>query len=391
MKIPGTTILAVGILTLGIGANVGMFTVIESVLLRPLRYPASSRLVHIASASGATSWLNFRDVANRSKTLENVAAYSQDLGVLQTLKASKRVAVAQVTPNLFSMLGIHALLGRAFTQAEGRHDGSKVILLSEGLWRSAFQSNPAIVGSEVEFGGKPYYIAVVMPARFVFPEEMDSDIANGVWLPLQPSDEMLRTRGFTFLEVLGRLRAGVSDAEAKREMNAIAAQMPRTDDGEPHMLQITRYRELLTGPVRPVLYGLFGALGMVLLIACANVSNLLIARCFARRQEFAVRVAIGAGRGRLLRQLLTEGALLSFAGCGIGVLLAQFALVMVRKLPASIMPRWKRSIFNGRSSWRWEPLQHSRRCCLPCSRRRWQPAPIHNRHYEAECGVRRAP
>ena len=172
-------------------------------------------------------------------------------------------------------------------------------------------------------------------------------------MPLQPTAEMLKDRGYHFFQMVGVMREGVTIAQAQKELDAIAAHIPQTDNHDKTEFAAWPYQEVLTGPVKPVLYALFGALGLVLLIACANVSNLLIARCLGRQQEFAVRAALGAGKARLIRQMLSEGLLLSLLGCGVGVGLAQLAMIAVRKLPEGTIPRGDRSRFTGPSCWCW--------------------------------------
>jgi putative ABC transport system permease protein len=342
-KTPGLTLLALLSLTLGVGANTAIFTVIESVLLRPLPYAHSDRLVFIGPGDqqgfASTSWLNYRDVQTQSKLLENVAGYSEDLSVVEGKDGSQSVVAPRVTTNLFSMLGVQPLLGRTFTEAEGQANGPQVALLSEGLWRQTFQADPGIVGQVVKIGGTPRSVIGVMPASFHFPEGMGADLQKGLWLPQQPTAEMLNQRGYHFFNVVGELRPRVSITQAQHELDAISSHIPHTDDGEGVRFRATPYQQVLTGPVRPVLYALFAALGLVLLIACANVSNLLIARCLGRQQEFAVRAALGAGRWRLSRQMLAEGMLLSLIGCGAGVVLARLAMIAISKLPQGTIPR----------------------------------------------------
>ena len=185
-------------------------------------------------------------------------------------------------------------------------------------------------------GGIACTVVGILPNTFHFPESMRPDLNKGVWLPLQPSAEMLKDRSYNFFKVVGELRPGVTVRQAQRELDAIAARIPRAKDEGKVAFQAGLYQEILTGPVRPVLFGLFGALALVLLIACANVSNLLIARCLGRQQEFAVRAALGASRRRLIRQMLSEGLALSLFGCGAGAGLAQLAMIGVRKLTGTI-------------------------------------------------------
>ena len=338
------TILAVLTLALGIGANAAIFTVIEDVILRPLPYRDSSRLVFIGAPSdkpefGTTSWLNYHDIHEQSRLLESTAGYSEDLSVLETPDGSRSIAAPRVSTNLFSLLGARPLLGRTFNDAEGLAGGPDVVLLSEHLWKTAFHSNPGIVGQSARIGGHERTIVGVMPRSFHFPDQMGPYIEKGVWLPLQPTSEMLNDRGYHFFMVIAKLRSGVSIVQAQRELDAIASHIPRKADESKIAFEAFPYQELLTGPVRPELYALFGALALVLLIACANVSNMLIARCLARQQEFAVRAALGAGRWRLVRQLLSEGLILSLLGSTIGVVLAELTMVAIKKLPEGTIPR----------------------------------------------------
>jgi putative ABC transport system permease protein len=343
-KAPGMAALAVFTLALGVGANTAIFTVIENVLLRPLPYAHSDRLIYIGSSAdprgfSTTSWLNYQDIKAQSTLLQSVAGYSEDVSVLQTQDSSQTLAAPHVTPNLFSMLGVQPLLGRTFTESEGQPGGPLVTLLSEGLWRQSFRADSNIVGQTVKISDKPYTIIGVMPESFRFPEEVGSDLQKGLWVPLQATPQMLKDRGYNLFNVMGVLRPSATLAQAQHELDAIAAHIPRKKDEGEIKLRANSYHELLTGPVRPVLIALFGALGLVLLIACANVSNLLIARCLGRQQEFAVRTALGAGKMRLVRQMLAEGLALSLLGCGTGLLLAQAAMVGLRKLPDGTIPR----------------------------------------------------
>jgi putative ABC transport system permease protein len=343
-KTPGLAVLAILTLAFGVGANTAIFTVIESVLLRPLPYLHSDRLVYVSPASdkpgiASTSWLNYRDVRAESKLLNDAAGYSEDGSVIESQDGSLSVAAPRVTANLFSMLGVRPLLGRTFVDSEGLPDGPKVVLLSESLWRNGFHADPAIVGQAVKVGGEFHTVVGVMPGSFRFPESMGADMQKGVWIPLQPTPEMLNGRGFSFFDVVAALRPGATLAQLQQELNAIAAHIPKTHDGTATAFQTGLYQESLTGPIRPVLFALFAALTLVLLIACANVSNLLIARCLGRQQEFAVRAALGATRVRLIRQMLAEGMTLSLLGCGFGVALAHLAMVVVSKLPDGTIPR----------------------------------------------------
>jgi putative ABC transport system permease protein len=341
----GFTLLAVVTLALGVGANTALFTVVESVLLRPLPYAHADRLTYIGTSGslqfGTTSWLNYRDIRDQSRRFKAVGGYSNDVSVIEGKEGSQSVVAPRMTPNTFSILGIQPLLGRTFTEAEGQPNGPQVAILSEGLWRQSFSGDPGIVGRTVKIGGMTRTIVGVMPAAFRFPEEVGPDIRKAVWLPLQPTPQMLSLRGYNFFSIVGELRPGVTTAQAQSELDAIAGRIRQIDPKKASELSLTAapYQERLTGPVRPVFYALLGALALVLLIACANVANLLIARCLGRQQEFAVRTALGASRARLILQMLTEGALLSVFGCSLGMALAGLALAAVHKLPDGTIPR----------------------------------------------------
>ena len=344
-KSPGFAVLAVVTLALGIGANTAMFTVIESVLLRPLPYQHSDRLVYIGPAEGegftSTSWVTYRDVREQAKNLENVALYSEDVGVVQGKEGSLSVVSPGVTPSLFKLLGVQPLLGRTFTEDEGQTGGPQVVLLSEGLWRQAFNADPAITGKTIRVNGKPRQVVGVMRSAFHFPETMGLDLTKGIWLPIQPTTEMQNDRGSHFFYIIAGLKQGVTLDQEKAELAAIAQHIRQVDPekGKDIAFRIANYHELLTGPVHDVFLALLIALGLVLLIACGNVANLLIARCLGRQQEFAVRAALGAGQLRLVRQLFVEGGLLSALGCAVGFGLAWLAITAVHKLPQDTIPR----------------------------------------------------
>ncbi|HEY7404144.1 MAG TPA: ABC transporter permease [Candidatus Angelobacter sp.] len=344
-KSPGFAALAVVTLGLGIGANTAMFTVVESVVIRPLPYAHSDRLVYIGPADqegfSTTSWLTYSDVRNQAQNLENVALYSEDIGVVQGKDGSKTVVTPGMTPNVFKLLGVAPLLGRTFTEDEGQPGGPQAVLLSEGLWREAFNSDREIVGKTIRVNGKSRTVVGVMPLRFRFPENMGEDLHKGLWLPLQPTPEMQAERGTHIFFIAAALKPGVSMEQARAELAAIAKHIQQVDPEKAKGLEfhIASYHDMLTGPVRPVFLALVIALGLVLLIACGNVANLLIARCLGRQQEFAVRAALGAGQLRLVRQLFVEGGLLSLLGCLVGFGLAWFAVAAVHKLPHDTIPR----------------------------------------------------
>ncbi|HZD94796.1 MAG TPA: ABC transporter permease, partial [Candidatus Sulfotelmatobacter sp.] len=344
-KSPGFAVLAIFTLAFGIGANTAMFTVVESVMLRPLPYQNADRLIYIGPAGeeglAATSWVTYGDVRNQAQKIENVALFSEDVGVIRGHGESTSVLTPGVTPSLFKLLGGKPLLGRTFTEEEGQTGGPQVVLLSEGLWRQSFQADPEIAGKTVRVNGKPRTVVGVMPSDFRFPESMGQDLRKGLWLPIQATAEMQRDRGSHFFYIMAALKSGVTPSQEQAELDAIAQHIRQIDPkkGKEIAFRIESYHDMLTGPVRDVFLALVIALGLILFIACLNVANLLIARCLGRQQEFAVRSALGAGQLRLVRQLFVEGGLLSVLGCLVGFGLAWLAIQAVQKLPQDTLPR----------------------------------------------------
>ncbi len=342
---PGFAALAVLTLAFGIGANTAMFTVVESVLLRPLPYAHPDRLVRIGPPNGTglnnTSWLNYRDIRDMTKTMDMVGLYAEDVGVVRGKEGSVSVVTPGVTTNVFRMLGARPLLGRTFTDDEGQAGVANTAVISEGLWRNVFNADPEILNRTIAVNGRPRAVVGVMPRDFRFPEAMGQEMQTGLWLPLSPTKEMQDERGESFFAILGQLKPGVTLAQNRGDLVAIVQRIHEIDSKAARDLsfRVLSYQESLTGPAAPVFVALLVAVGLVLLIACANVANLLIARCLVRQQEFAVRAALGAGQLRLMWQLIVEGALLSAIGCAVGFALAAFAIALVHKLPPDTIPR----------------------------------------------------
>ncbi len=341
----GFAALAVLTLAFGIGANTAMFTVVESVLVRPLPYAHPDRLVRIGPPNGTglnnTSWLNYRDIRDMATTMDMVGLYAEDVGVVRGKEGSVSVVTPGVTPNVFRMLGARPLLGRTFTDDEGQAGVANTAVISEGLWRNVLNADPEILNRTISVNGQPRAVVGVMPRDFRFPEAMGQEMQKGLWLPLSPTKEMQDERGESFFAILGQLKPGVTLAQNRGDLLAIVQRIHEIDSKAARDLsfRVLSYQESLTGPAAPVFVALLVAVGLVLLIACANVANLLIARCLVRQQEFAVRAALGAGQLRLMRQLIVEGALLSAIGCAIGFALAAFAIALVHKLPPDTIPR----------------------------------------------------
>jgi putative ABC transport system permease protein len=342
---PELNLLAVVTLALGIGANTAMFTVVQSVLLRPLPYLDANTLLQICSSAadsgGLLSWLDYRDIRDDTGILNGVAAYSNDVGVIQSNDASVSVVTTEVTPNLFELLGVRPLRGRTFNEEEGQTNGPPAVLLSEDLWRNTFGADPALVGKRVRVNGQERTVAGVMPKDFRFPESGGQDVAKGVWLPIQPTREMLHDRGYRFFTILARPIPGATVPQVQSKLRWISARIRAADSKADRTLEFRAvpYLEIVTGPVRAVFLALAAALALVLLIACANVANLLIARCLMRQHEFAVRAALGSGIRRLAGQIVVEAGLLSVLGCALGFFVAYWMLAAIHSLPPGIVPR----------------------------------------------------
>jgi putative ABC transport system permease protein len=344
-KSPGFAALAVITLAFGIGANTAMFTVVESVMVRSLPYANADKMVYIGLAGtqgfSNSSYKDYRDVHDQSRNLAGVGVYSEDVGVVQTANGSVSVATPRMSPSMFQMLGAQPEIGRTFTNDEGTRGGPLAVILSDRLWRESFQGDPSILNKTVRINNIPAAVVGVMPRNFRFPESTGSDVDNCAWLVMQPTEEMEKDRGYDLFTIIATLKPGVSLAAETSELQAIGQRIRETDThaGPKFGLYAANYQEMLTGPVGPVLLALMIALGLVLLIACANVANLLIARCLVRQHEFAVRSALGASGMRLARQLIVEGGALSVLGSALGFGLAWLAIALVHKLPSDTIPR----------------------------------------------------
>ncbi len=294
-KSPGFAVLAILTLALGIGANTAMFTVVESVLLRPLLYANADRLVSIGleGARGgddrptSTSYLNYRDIRDQSQTLAAVAGYSEDVGVVQGHDGSMSVLTPGVSTNLFPMLGAKPLLGRTFTEDEGKAGGPRVAILSEGLWRQGFSADPQIIGRTIRVNAQPRVVVGVMPRGFQFPESTGPDLNKGLWLPIQPTKEMLTERGYSFFLVIGQLKPGATVAQLRSEFTTIAKRIHQSDPKATRDIPFTAepYQRLVTGDVRGVLIALLVGFGPG------------IAHCVRQRGQFADRTLSGTAAG----------------------------------------------------------------------------------------------
>ncbi|HJR62254.1 MAG TPA: ABC transporter permease [Gemmatimonadaceae bacterium] len=326
---------AIAILTLavGIGATTAIFSVVQSVVLRPFSFANPERVVFVAERwkdlDGNVSAGNYVDWREQSRSFEHLAAIDYLNVTLADPEAPDRVLGAQVTANFFPMLGVAPQLGRTFTAEEDQPGNEQVVVLSHEMWTTRFAANPSVLGQSIQLNGRPYVVIGVMPPGFD-PTVSDEQL----WMPVAFTPERRAEHDEHYLVVMGRLARGVSAEQANAEMVSIMRGLAQRypDDNTARSARVISLQELILGNVRERLLVLLGAVALVLLIACGNVSNLLLARAAARAKEIAIRGAIGAGRGRIMRQLLTESLVLSLLAAVAGVALAY---AMIRGLLAS--------------------------------------------------------
>jgi putative ABC transport system permease protein len=330
VKQPGFTLVALLTLALGIGANTAIFGIVNAVLLRPLPYHEPDRVVLLWShwINWSKTWVSqgeLVDYQEQARSLEHVAAFSSTSFNLTGSGDPLRVLAAQAQPEIFAALGAQPIAGRLFTSDEDRPGHEHVVMLTEGLWRSQFGSDPSIVGRAIQLDAEPYTVVGVLPAALRLPLDYARRTFTQVWVPLALGPNDPRERGSHGLNALGRLKAGVPVVQAQAEIDTITQafqqRFPNQYDREFGLTLVPSPLEVF-GDVRPALMILLLAVGAVLLIACANVANLLLARSDARQKELAIRIVLGAGRGRIVRQLLTESMVLSALGGAAGVALA---------------------------------------------------------------------
>ena len=349
VKSPGFAIVALLTLALGIGANSAIFSVVNAILLRPLAYKNPEQLVlvnhnytkiNLKASVSAFGYAHYRDNA---KSFESIAAISGWAANLTGQGEPERLTGQTVTANFFPMLGAEAAIGRTFAVGEDSEGKNRVVVLSHGFWQRRFGGDKNILNKPLSLNGENYTVVGVMPESFQYGREIGMII--DLWSPIVFTPDQLSSNSITneFLAVMGRLRAGVSQQQAQAEMHNIAAnlrqQYMQGADASNWDLLLTSFREQVVGDISTMLWIVMLVVGFVLLIACANVANLLLARASARQKEIAVRTALGAGRWRIIRQLLTESVLLSVVGGGLGLIIGYWGVKALISLNADSIPR----------------------------------------------------
>ena len=347
LKKPGFTFIVVLALALGIGANTAIFSVVNTILLRPLPYKNSDRLIWLRETNPSAdikeetlSPPNYMDWKTQSQSFEEMGAFASTRITLTSGSGEpERINASYVADGFFSVLGAEAKIGRTFTPEEDRPGSNRVIILSNGLFERRFGSDPNLIGNTITINGNPYTVVGVMPKEFVSPKPDDRRPPEA-WSPLAADYNQDHRRG-DYLSVIARLKPDVTVEQARAEMATITErleqQYPDTNSGWSAI--VMPLHERFVGDIRPALMVLLGAVCILLLIACANVANLLLARATARQKEIAIRTALGARRGRIIRQLLTESVMLSLTGGALGLLFAFWGVGVLTSLSPGSIPR----------------------------------------------------
>jgi putative ABC transport system permease protein len=343
LKKPGLTLMTVLALALGIGANTAIFSVVNAVLIQPLPFAQPERLCygtgHIRDVTNqaAVSPLDYQDYREQNKSFAPLAAMIV-VPVPFNMTGNgepERLSSAIVTGDYFEAFGVRPALGRVFTRENERPGEYQVVVLSHGLWQRRFGGDPNIINRTVTFDGKSFTVLGVMPREFRFPQTAE------LWAPMSFQDfPEMKQRKAHFLRLVGRLKDGVTAAQAQTELDGIARHLAELypDTNRNWSLALHPLGAYLTGDLRPTLLILLGAVGLVLAVACANVANLLLVRATERQKEIAIRTALGAGRGRIIRQMFVESLLLALTGGGIGVLIAAWGVDLLTSFSAAEIP-----------------------------------------------------
>jgi len=331
-------------LALGIGANAAIFTVVNGVLLQPLPYPHPERLMMVWTHNprqgfdkDVGTYPNFEDWRRASQSFERMSAYRGASVTLTGNGDPAQIRGARVTHEFFETMGVVPLRGRAFSAANGQAGGERVVIVSHGLWMRRFGADGSVIGRRIVLDGVPHEVIGVMPAAFKHPADAE------LWMPLAPVGEfqaLFGARGSYWLTIVGRLKPGVTRIAAQSEMDAIAGRLEKAYRSNAGIgIRLVPIHEELVGDVKRPLLILLGAVCFVLLIACANVANLLLTRAASRQRELAIRAALGADRWRLMRQLLTESVMLGILGGAVGLVLATLSTDLLQRLAPADLPR----------------------------------------------------
>jgi len=346
---PAFTAVAILTLALGIGANTAIFSVVRAALLRPLPYAQPDRLLtvgevrseeELSQALSPESWNasypDYLDWRKQSKTFESLAGFTGDGFTLRGAGEPETITAVQATTNFFSTLGVKPFLGRDFRAGEDVAAGPFAAILTHSYWTSRFGGDPRVVGRSIQLDSNSVTIVGVLPAGFEFAPRGNAQL----WVPLHITGDLVTRRSLRWLSVIGRLARGATPAQARAEMNLIGARLAAAYPGQNGALRMVMapLRDRIVGQVRPLLLVLFGTVAFVLLIACANVANLLMARATRRRKEFAVRIALGASRGRLASQLLAESLIIASGGAALGLLIAGLGTrLLIAAIPQAVL------------------------------------------------------
>ncbi|HEV8366340.1 MAG TPA: ABC transporter permease [Pyrinomonadaceae bacterium] len=357
LKQPGFSAIAVLTLALGIGANTAIFSVVQSVLLRPLPFPDQDRVVvgwkqdsNIHNPFIELSVAEIKDWRTQSQSFTDLAAMPTTIygyGYVLTGRGEPlQLESAKVTGSFFSILGGRAALGRVFDESDDRVNGPNVVVLSDQLWRDRFSGDPRVIGQTITLNNAGFTVLGVMPPSFTFPKGID------VWIPLLAAvpPESIQDRGANYLQTIGRLKPGITLAQAEAEVNTIIARLARQypeTQATNHRVVLTPIATHLFGNAKPALWALFAATGLLLLIAAANIANLLLARATRRSREFAIRTALGASRFRIICQLLSESAVLAVGGSVFGLLVAYWLVDLLVAIAPADLPRLEEVRLSG--------------------------------------------